>query len=104
MDYKVVVTSGAEADLDGFVRYLLLEKKNAQVAQNLLDDFDSTRRMLERIAGSLKMCENPRLKKLGYRRINFLSHRYFLLYRVTEDVVYIDAIFHEMQDYENHIL
>lgn len=104
MDYKVVVTFDAEADLDGFVRYLLLEKKNVQAAQNLLDDFDSTRRMLERVAGSLKMCENPRLKKLGYRRINFLSHRYFLLYRVTKDVVYIDAIFHELQDYENHIL
>ena len=104
MDYKVVVTSDAEADLDSFVRYLLFEKENTQAAQNLLDDFDSTRRMLERIAGSLKMCENPRLKKLGYRRINFLSHRYFLLYRIAEDVVYIDAIFHELQDYENHIL
>ena len=60
--------------------------------------------MLERIAGSLKMCENPRLKKLGYRRINFLSHRYFLLYRIAENMVYIDAVFHELQDYENHIL
>ena len=104
MDYKVVVTSDAEADLDSFVRYLLFEKENAQAAQNLLDDFDSTRRMLERIAGSLKMCENPRLKKLGYRRINFLSHRYFLLYRIAENMVYIDAVFHEFQDYENHIL
>ena len=104
MDYKVVVTSDAEADLDSFVRYLLFEKENAQAAQNLLDHFDSTRRMLERIAGSLKMCENPRLKKLGYRRINFLSHRYFLLYRIAENMVYIDAVFHELQDYENHIL
>ncbi|MEQ2561700.1 type II toxin-antitoxin system RelE/ParE family toxin [Ventrimonas sp. CLA-AP-H27] len=104
MDYKVVVTSDAEADLDSFVRYLLFEKENTQAAQNLLDDFDSTRRMLERIAGSLKMCENPRLKKLGYRRINFLSHRYFLLYRIAENMVYIDAVFHELQDYENHIL
>ena len=104
MGYKVVVTSDAEADLDSFVRYLLFEKENAQAAQNLLDDFDSTTRMLERIAGSLKMCENPRLKKLGYRRINFLSHRYFLLYRIAENMVYIDAVFHELQDYENHIL
>ena len=40
MDYKVVVTSDAEADLDSFVRYLLFEKENAEAAQNLLDDFD----------------------------------------------------------------
>ena len=36
MDYKVYVTEDAEADLDKFIRYLLLEKKNEQAAQNLL--------------------------------------------------------------------
>ena len=84
MDYKVVVTSDAEADLDSFVRYLLFEKENAQAAQNLLDDFDSTRRMLERIAGSLKMCENPRLKNWDIEELIFVT-QIFLLYRIAED-------------------
>ena len=30
MEYKVVITSDAEADLDGFLRYLLFEKKSGQ--------------------------------------------------------------------------
>ena len=34
-------------------------------------------------------------------RVNFLSHRYFMLYRVEGDTVYVDNIFHELQDYEN---
>jgi plasmid stabilization system protein ParE len=42
-----------------------------------------------------------KLKELGYRRINFLSHRYFMLYRIENDTVYVDNIFHELQDCEN---
>ena len=41
MDYKVVVTSDAEEDLDRFIQYLLLEK-NEQAARNVLDDFEDT--------------------------------------------------------------
>lgn len=47
---------------------------------------------------------NPRLQSLGYRRINFQQHRYFMLYRIENDVVYVDDIFHELQDYENRMI
>ena len=53
MDYKVVVTAEAEEDLNQFIQYLILAKKNKQAAKNVLDD-----------------------------------------------VVYVDDIFHELQDYE----
>ena len=101
MDYKGVVTVDAEEDLNNYIRYLLIVKKNEQAAKNVLDDFEATVQSLKRVAGSLKLCDNPRLRKLGYRRINFLSHRYFMMYRIDEDVVFVDNIFHELQDYEN---
>ena len=81
-----------------------MEKKSKQAAKNFLDDFEATIQSLESIAGSLKLCDNPRLKELGYRRINFFSHRYFMMYRIVEDIVFIDNIFHELQDYENKML
>lgn len=99
MDYKVVVMEGAEEDLDRFVTYLLFEKKSEQAARNLLKDFEATKISLSNVAGSLKLCDNPALKELGYRRINFLSHRYFMLYRIEENMVFVDNIFHELQDY-----
>ena len=43
MVYKIVVTSEAEKDFEGFVRYLLLEKKSEQAAKNLIDDFEKTK-------------------------------------------------------------
>lgn len=103
MDYKVVVTKDAEGDLDRFIRYLIFEKKNLQAAENVLNDYDATVESLKHVAGSLKLCDNPRLQQLKYRRINFLNHRYFMLYRIESNVVYVDGIFHGLQDYENRM-
>lgn len=103
MDYKVVITSDAEEDLERFIRYLVLEKLNEQAAVNVLLDFEETKKTLSRSAGSLKLCDNPRLSIYGYRKIRFLSHRYYMLYRIEGDVVIVDSIFHELQDFENKI-
>lgn len=105
MDYKVVVTAEAEEeDLNQFIQYLLFAKKNKQAAKNVLDDFEDTIKKLKYVASSLNVCDNPRLQSLGYRRINFQQHRYFMLYRIENDVVYVDDIFHELQDYENRMI
>ena len=39
MEYRVVITSDAEEDLEGFIRYLLFEKKNEQAATKMLNYF-----------------------------------------------------------------
>ena len=101
MNYKIVLTKNAENDLDNFINYLIIEKESFQSAKNVLDDFDSTIEILRHVAGSLKLCDNLRLREIGYRRINFQNHRYFMLYRIENNVVFIDNIFHELQDYEN---
>lgn len=101
MDYKVVVTRDAEEDLERFIKYLIIEKESVQAAKNVLNDYDATIESLKHVAESLKLCDNPRLHQLEYRRINFLNHRYFMLYRIVDNVVFVDSIFHELQDYEN---
>lgn len=103
MDYKIVMSKDAEEDIDRFVTYLLFEKKSEQAARNLINDFEATKINLTNVAESLKLCDNPKLRELGYHRINFLSHRYFMLYRIENDTVYVDNIFHELQDYENKL-
>ena len=101
MVYKVVVTKDAEDDLERFLKYLIFEKQSLQAAKNVMNDYDATVESLRYVAGSLKLCNNPRLHQLKYHRINFLNHRYFMLYRIVDDVVIVDNIFHELQDYEN---
>lgn len=104
MDYKVVVTEDAEADLDRYISYLLFVKKNKQAAKNVLEDFEKTKEDLRKAAGSLKLCDNPGLKQVGYRRIDFRVHRYFMLYRIDGDKAVVDNIFHELQDYESKMI
>ena len=53
------------------------------------------------MAGSLKLCDDPKLHVLGYRTIHFKHHKYFMLYRIEDDKVYVDVIYHDSQDYEN---
>ena len=103
MGYKVVVTRDAEEDLERFIKYLIIEKENMQAAENVLRDYDATIESLKHVAGSLELCDNPRLRQLEYRRINFLNHRYFMLYRIVDSVVFVDNVFHELQDYESKI-
>ena len=102
--YRIIVADSRSPRDGRFIAYLLIEKKSEQAARNLLNDFEATKKSLAQVAGSLKLCENPRLQMFGYRRINFLSHRYFMLYRIEEDIVFIDNIFHELQDYENRMM
>ena len=52
----------------------------------------------------LPPAEEGEFLSLGYRRTNFQQHRYFMLYRIENDVVYVDDIFHELQDYENRMI
>ena len=101
MDYKVVVTRDAEEDLERFIKYLIIEKESMQAAENVLNDYDVTIESLKHVAGSLKLCDTPRLRQLEYRHINFFYHRYFMLYRIVDNVVFVDNIFHELQDYKN---
>lgn len=101
MEYKIVLTQDAEEDLEKFILYLLIEKQSEQAATNLLNDFEATQNQLKYSAEALNYCKHPKLKRMGYRRINFISHHYFILYRVINHIVFIDHIFHNLQDYEN---
>ena len=103
MEYSVVMTSDAEEDLEGFIRYLLYEKRSPQAASNVLNDFEETKKRLSKRADSVKLCDHPKLHALGYRKMRFSKHRYFLMYRIEGEQVIVDRVFHELQDYENHM-
>ena len=103
MEYKVYVTIDAENDLNRHVLYLLKEKRSRQAVTNLLDDFVQTKEILAIVAGCLQPCKNQRLRNQGYKRINFLHHDYFMIFRIEDQNVFVDGIYHFLEDYENKI-
>ena len=101
MEYEVVLTTQAKTDFRQIINYLLFKLNNEQAATNATNDMENTIDQLSHVAGSLKMCEDERLRTLGYRTIHFKRHKYFMLYRIEGSVVYVDGIYHDLQDYEN---
>lgn len=50
---------------------------------------------------SFKYCDDSDLKRLGYRKKIFDKHKYIFIYRVIDDIVVVEAVYHQLQDYEN---
>lgn len=99
--YKVVVTTEAKEHLRRILSYIRFVLKNPEAAKNVRRDMDETKRKLTYLAKSLKLCEEPELAIHGYRVISFQKHDYVMLYRVDGNIVYVDGIYHELQNYRN---
>ena len=65
-----------------------------------MDDAEETKYRLCHVAGGLKLCEDPRLHSLGYRTIHLKRHRYFILDRIQDNTVYVDAIYHDLHNHQ----
>lgn len=100
-DFKVVLTNNAELCAQNILDYIYYDLKNTQAALSVEQDMKDTITSLSHIAGSLKLCNDPDLKSLGYRTIHFKRHRYFMLYKIIDKCAYVIGIYHDLQDYEN---
>jgi len=101
MEFKVVLTSRAQLDFRNITHYLLYKLKSEHAAISVTNDMEHTIERLSYMADGLKLCDNPRLRDLGYRTIHFKRHNYFMLYRIQDDMVFVDAIYHDLQNYED---
>ncbi|MCM1237681.1 MAG: type II toxin-antitoxin system RelE/ParE family toxin [Ruminococcus flavefaciens] len=103
MQYKVEISDLAERQYDKFLNYIYNVLMNPQAAASLIQDFNDTVKILERQAGSLGYCNSERLRKLGIHKIHLQNHRYLLLYRINQENVIVEGMYHELQDYDNAI-
>ena len=98
---RVSITKFAQEQFRSYVEYILRQFKSKQAAAAVRDDAKATKKKLLDVAESLKYCDDPVLKELGYRTIHFDKHDYFFVYSVIGSVANIEAVYHDLQDYEN---
>ncbi len=99
--YNVIISPKALSQLNNYIDYIQYTLLNEQAAYSVWQDALETRDRLSEIAGNLKYCNHPQLKENKYRVIHFGHHRYTMIYRIEGQNVYVDAIYHQLQDYEN---
>ena len=103
MPFNVVFSELAEKQYDAILSYVANTLKNPQALKNIMDDFDETVEKLENQADTFGYCKSRRLRELNLHRIGFARHRYLFVYRIHENQVIIEGMYHELQDYENAI-
>ena len=99
--FDVIISPKALSQLNSYVDYLQYTLLNDQAARNVWQDAMETRDQLSKAAEGLKFSSYPLLKENEYGVIHFMRHRYLMLYRTEGSIIYVDAIYHQLQDYEN---
>ena len=101
--YNVIITEHAYKQLESYINYIQFTLMNTQAAKGLVDDAEETMNRLEMLAESLGFCNDPVLREQGFRYIKFKRYKYLMIYRIEEDTVFVEAVYHQMQDYESSI-
>ena len=81
--YKVVISPRAMELLQKSVNYIRDVLLAPLAAQAVWEDALETVRELKTVAGSLRLCSDPRLRSLGYHAARFQRHDYIMLYRTN---------------------
>ena len=98
--FNVVITEHALEQLENYIDYLQYTLLNEQAAYSVARDAEETIERLETLAGSLGFCKDPHLRSKGFRTIKLTKHKYVMIYRTENNTAIVEAVYHQMQDYE----
>ena len=101
MLFRVEMSEKAESQYDNILDYVANILRNEQAVIAIMDDFDNAINTLEKMADSFEYCTSIRWRKLELRKYHLDKHKYLLIYRIVNDVVIVEGMYHELQDYEN---
>ena len=101
MVYNVIMTDQARQQLDAYIDYLLNTLYSEEAADHLLSRAEAAVKSLSQSAASFAACGDPALKAFGYRKAFLPQSRYLFIYSIVGNTVFIEGMYHELQDYEN---
>lgn len=103
MAYKINVTEHADELLDHLVYHLIYRLKNKQAAEHLLDFIDVIYDRLENNPFQFAECKDTYLAKKGYREAVVPQMNYIIIFDVSDNVVNIVGIFHQLENYQKKL-
>lgn len=103
MTYNVVVSEHANEQLDNILFYIVCKLGNRQAAKAVYNDVLKAYDDLEYMAGSIALCNDPYLAAKGYHKLILDHHNYILLFQILDNTVYVNGIFHMLENYSSKL-
>lgn len=100
MIYKLVITERADELLDKLVYYLLYELSNEQAALHLIREIEKLYIRIEDNPFQFPECRDTFLQYLGYHEAVIPGMKYLVIFKISQNKVYILGIFHELENYK----
>lgn len=98
MEYRVVFTDSYHEELQAVVRYLVDASGSAASADRLLSAVDN---MIDLLSVTPELKAVSAKSSLMEREMReWFTCNYVIVYRFDGEVVYLEHIFHQLQDYE----
>ncbi|MBQ8992369.1 type II toxin-antitoxin system RelE/ParE family toxin, partial [Candidatus Saccharibacteria bacterium] len=92
MAYKIEYTNDAAKDRADCVDYLFAKvggTGNPIVARKFIIELERIENILSSNAEGHPLCEHPKLRKKGYRKIHLRHYKYKVVYYIENDTVFI---------------
>ena len=97
----MIYTDEMDRLLHNCVKYLLEKFESEQAAKHLLDGVSQIYDNLESNPNIYRLSEDPFMKALGYHEAKIPEMDYIIIYKVSDDNVYILGIFHTLENFTN---
>ena len=103
MAYNVFFTERAVELRENLADYLAYDLKTPQGYEHFYDCIDELIGMLEDNPFQFVRCNDPKLAAMGLHKALFIGMDYLMLFKVTENDVYITGVYHQSENYQGKL-
>lgn len=103
MACKILVTDKANADLNAILDYIMHKLANPPAAMAFLDAVYEAYDRLSESPMLYALCRQPLLASLGLRKVVIRGYLMLYKYDQTENTIYIERFFSDLEDYVDKV-
>ena len=99
MAFDLIISEGADEQIDRLTGYLLNRLKNSGAAMHFLNEIEAVYDRLEENPYQFPMSRDEYLYRKGYREAFLTEMSYRVIFRIELQTVYVVGVFHDLEDY-----
>ena len=104
MGYKLIISEKADEHIDNLGGYIINKLKNKQAASNFFDEIEKIYERLEENPYQFPISRDKYLAFKGYHEAHWEKMAYHLVFRISDETVFIVGVFHDLEDYAKKVL